>query len=63
MKIIKTGKYYRPPVTMTCSHCDAELEVGQNDWRKGTYGGEEIVSCPCCKAEIVRPGTEYTGDF
>jgi NAD-dependent SIR2 family protein deacetylase len=63
MKIIKQGKRYRPPIVVTCSECDAQIEVDQNDWKSGTYGGEKVVSCPCCQACIVKPGTEYTGDF
>jgi hypothetical protein len=65
MKIIKQGrKAGRSTITkVLCPECEAALEVQDAEWNRGTYGSERIVHCPCCNGQIVKPGTEYHGDF
>jgi NAD-dependent SIR2 family protein deacetylase len=48
---------------ISCSRCHSKLEVGDAEWRDGGYGSERFVSCPVCAAHLIKPGTEYTGDF
>ena len=51
------------PTKMDCHKCKSTVEIEQGEWRKGTYGSEQDVSCIVCGAGLVKPGTEYTGDF
>jgi NAD-dependent SIR2 family protein deacetylase len=51
------------PLELTCHLCKSVLEIEEKDWRKGDCGSEMVVACPVCKAELVKPGTEYQGDF
>jgi uncharacterized CHY-type Zn-finger protein len=48
---------------ITCTKCKSTLEVHEAEWVESSYGSERYVSCPVCKAHIVKPGTEYRGDF
>lgn len=64
MEVVKRGNSYSArPTKVKCESCKSTLKVNAGEWKKGTYGSEEIVTCVVCGEEIVRPGTEYTGDF
>lgn len=63
MRIIVQGKRRGEASRISCPACQATLEVQPTDWKEGTYGSERVVECPCCGDAIVKPGTEYHGDF
>ena len=62
MRIIKWGSG-KNPTRMTCEDCLTEIEIAESDWKEGTYGSERVVKCPGCSRTLVKPNTEYTGDF
>ena len=62
VKVIEQGNKI-PTTQVKCYNCKSVLEVANNEWRDGDYGSERIVSCPVCSATLVKPGSEYTGDF
>lgn len=51
------------PTRIECTFCGSTLDVEPADWVKGTYGSEMVCKCPICARQLVKPGTEYTGDF
>lgn len=63
IKVLSSGKKVPKPTRVTCKRCESELLVEHHEWWKGVYGSELVVLCPCCHEEVVRPGTEYWGDF
>lgn len=62
VRILQQGKA-QSVSQVSCKNCNATLEVGDREWRDGGYGSERHVSCPNCGSTVVRPGSEYTGDF
>jgi hypothetical protein len=62
MKILKRGVYHGTSI-VTCKRCESELEVHEAEWKDGVLGSEKYVRCPVCIAEVLKPGTEYRGDF
>lgn len=58
----KVGKKVKL-TSIKCKKCESELEVAPADWEKGEYGSEEYIRCPLCDQYLLRPGTEYRGDF
>ena len=64
MKIISIGDSYDTQESeITCGRCKSVIAVRNSEWKYGTYGSEQVCKCPVCENEIVRPGTEYQGDF
>lgn len=61
VEVLKEGKVKAQIVK--CKFCKAELKVRESEWEKGDYGSQQIITCPCCAETVVRPGTDYTGDF
>jgi hypothetical protein len=62
VRVLVSGKR-QPVMKVICKGCNATLEVAEREWRDGGYGSERQVSCPGCGSRVVKPGTEYTGDF
>ncbi len=48
---------------VTCKSCKSKLGVLKGEWKEGEYGSERVVTCPACGGEVIKPGTDYTGDF
>lgn len=63
MRIVSYGNDVVKPTMITCTRCESVLEVANKDWKPDTYGGEQVCRCGACGAELVKPGTEYRGDF
>lgn len=63
MRLIRRGGTHALPIEATCTGCKSVFSVEQADWKDGEYGGEKIVKCTVCGYSIVKPGTEYRGDF
>jgi ribosomal protein S27E len=62
VEVLKVGS--RKFVTeITCTKCKSKLSVVDGEWKDSGYGSERHVSCPVCKSYIVKPGSEYRGDF
>lgn len=62
VEILKLGSS-KLVTEITCRKCQSTLNAHDGEWKDSGYGSERHINCPVCKTYIVKPGTEYQGDF